>query len=155
LSAAILLLISSQFLVYARQSRNYALAMLLTCVLLLSFLRLQNWKSTWWFALVGVLLFHTHPAGAVPLSILGGLTLVYRPLRNQRKWFWLAAPVIAAVTVPWVFLTINWAGANIGRLTSLTLMPQRLVQYAIECGSVTPLVAAGVLSFLIWFRAYK
>src|SRR6185436_9666895 len=53
------------------------------------------------------------------------------------------------------FLTINWAGANIGRLTSLTLMPQRLVQYAIECGSVTPLVAAGVLSFLIWFRAYK
>jgi 4-amino-4-deoxy-L-arabinose transferase-like glycosyltransferase len=155
LSAAILLLISSQFLLYARQSRNYALAMLLTCILLLAFLKLHNWKSTMWFALVGILLFHTHPAGAIPLSILGALTLTYKPLRNQRKWFWVAAPLIATFTVPWIFLTINWSGANIGRLTSLAPMPQRLLQFAIECGSVTTLVAAGILSFLIWYRAFK
>src|SRR5712692_2880065 len=102
--AATLLVLSVQFLLYARQCRYCALNMLLICWLFWVFFRMKSGRDCVLFVLIAVLLFHIHPYGLVPVFALGSLSLVYRPFAAQRRLLWFAAPVIAVFTLPWLTL---------------------------------------------------
>ena len=145
LSAALLLTLSTQFLIYGRQSRHYALTAALTCLVLLLFMRLRSWQSSAVFAAVAIALFHTHPGGAAVLAALGLMTILHRPFAPERRWFWLISPVIALFTAPWLL----WAGrgyaANTAALSGLGELWPRLGQFVVECLSVTTLVGCGLL----------
>jgi hypothetical protein len=148
LCGGILIIGSVQFLLYCRQSRYYGLAMLLTCLLIDSFLKMRSLSRTVVFGIVAVLLFHTHPIGIAPVLVLGGLTLVDSNFSSQRRWYWRALPVILALTTPWFFL------ARAGYVENGVMLPfsaysffLRLIQYLVECASITPLIGI-VLLFL-------
>ncbi len=146
--AASLLMLSVQFLLYARQCRYGALNMLLMCGLLWSFFRMKSGRGCALFVLIAVLFFHTHPYGLVPVAVLGGLSLVYKAFLAQRRWMWSAAPAIAVLTVPWLALSPNGVRENTAPLQSVGEFFKRFTQAAIECTSVTPFIGTIVL-FLI------
>ena len=148
-SAAILLTVSVQFLLYGRQSRHYALNALLTCLLVLQFTRLKSWTNSILFAIIGILLFHSHPIAIASLVTLGLITLVYAPFREQRRWFWRAAPIIAAFTLPWMVLARRGYAQSTGVLQSVEGFLPRFGQFAIECASVTSMVGAIILFVIV------
>src|SRR5436853_2374370 len=74
--AAALLVSSVQFLLYCRQCRYYSLSILLTCGLIWIFFRMKSARQCVLFAVVAILLFHTHPIGIVPVAVLGIFTLI-------------------------------------------------------------------------------
>src|SRR5262249_12245828 len=110
--AATSLMLSVQFLLYARQCRYFALNIVLIGGLLWSFFGMKSGRGCALFVLVAVLFFHTHPYGLVPVAALGGLSLVYKGFRAQRRWMFLAAPAIVALTVPWLALSPNGVREN-------------------------------------------
>ena len=147
-SAAALLVLSVQFLLYARQCRYCALNMLLICWLFWSFFRMKSTRDCVPFIIAAVLLFHTHPYGIAPAVALGALSLIYRPFAMQRRWIWFAAPVIALFTLPWLALSsLSSSGSALN--TTLPQSPgefvERCVQAFIECTSVTPLIGSAIL----------
>lgn len=154
-SAAALLVLSVQFLIYCRQCRNYPLNMFVTCGLIWSFFRMRSARQSVLFALVAILLFHTHPIGVVPVGVLGILTLIYRPFCEQRRWFWFALPVILIFTLPWLFLAHTGYRENVDRLQSVTQLFGRFVQYLIESASVTPLIGCAVLLLILWATRWR
>ncbi len=137
-SAAVLLTLSVQFLIYARQSRHYSLNAALTCLLVLQFSRLNSWGGSLIFAVVGILLFHSHPIAIAPIAALGLLTLVYPPYREQRRWFWRAVPIIAVFTLPWLVIARAGYAENTGLAGSAAMLVWRMAQFAVESASVTP-----------------
>jgi hypothetical protein len=149
---AVLLIGSVQFVIYCRQCRYYALSILLTILLISIFLKMKSTRHCVLFALVAILLFHAHPISSVPLLALGVLTIVYRPFSSQRRWFWIAAPAIIALTAPWVFLGGAGYAESMGSVQSMPQFAGRFVQYLIECGSVTPLIGVVVLAIVWAFR---
>ena len=151
-AAAILLAASTQFLIYGQQGRNYTLNTLLTCLLIVQFFRLRSWGSAGLFAAIAVLLFHAHPLGLAPIGVLGGLTLVYRPFATYRRWFWRAAPVVAALTLPWLLVATGGYGENTEIAHTVTDLVARAAQFSIECASVAPWVGIFVLAGWIWIR---
>ena len=155
LSATSILFGSIQFLLYCRQCRYYALSMLLMLLLLSIFLRMKSARHCALFALTAVLLFYAHPISAVPLIAFGILTIVYRPFSMQRRWFWIAAPAILALTLPWVFVGGGGYAESMASVQSVPQFIGRFVQYLIECASVTPLVGIAVIALLCGFRAYR
>jgi Dolichyl-phosphate-mannose-protein mannosyltransferase len=147
-SAAALLVLSVQFLLYARQCRYCALNMLLICWLFWSFFRMKSTRDCVPFILASVFLFHTHPYGIAPVVALGALSLIYRPFAMQRRWIWFAAPAIALLTLPWLALSsLSSSGSALN--TTLPQSPgefvERCVQAFIECTSVTPLIGSAIL----------
>ena len=147
-SAAALLVLSVQFLLYARQCRYCALNMLLICWLFWSFFRMKSTRDCVLFILASVFLFHTHPYGIAPVVALGALSLIYRPFAMQRRWIWFAAPAIALLTLPWLALSsLSSSGSALN--TTLPQSPgefvERCVQAFIECTSVTPLIGSAIL----------
>ena len=147
-SAAALLVLSVQFLLYARQCRYCALNMLLICWLFWSFFRMKSTRDCVPFVIAAVLLFHTHPYGIAPVVALGALSLIYRPFAMQRRWIWFAAPAIALLTLPWLALSsLSSSGSALN--TTLPQSPgefvERCVQAFIECTSVTPLIGSAIL----------
>ncbi len=147
-SAAFLLTIAAQFLIYSRQCRNYSLSMLLTLLLVLAFLRLTSRGGCAWFAAMAVLLFHTHPAAMAPIGVLGLLTLVYRPFFQYRRWFWIAIPIIVALTVPWLFMAREGYQENVTIAGALAKVPRRLAQFFVETSSVVSVF--GWAALLAW-----
>ncbi len=144
---AALLVGSVQFLLYGRQGRYYALSMLLTILLVWIFLQMKRWRQSALFALVAILLFHTHPLGAVPVLALGVLTISPRRFSSQRRPFWIATPIIAAFTLPWIAFAGSGYAESMGSVESVPQFAGRVVQYLIECASVTPLI--GAIVFLL------
>jgi len=147
-SAAALLVLSVQFLLYARQCRYCALNMLLICWLFWSFFRMKSTRDCVLFILASVFLFHTHPYGIAPVVALGALSLICRPFAMQRRWIWFAAPAIALLTLPWLALSsLSSSGSALN--TTLPQSPgefvERCVQAFIECTSVTPLIGSAIL----------
>ena len=147
-SAAALLVLSVQFLLYARQCRYCALNMLLICWLFWSFFRMKSTRDCVLFILASVFLFHTHPYGIAPVVALGALSLIYRPFAMQRRWIWFATPAIALLTLPWLALSsLSSSGSALN--TTLPQSPgefvERCVQAFIECTSVTPLIGSAIL----------
>lgn len=143
--AALLTVLSVQFLLYSRQCRNYSLNMLFTCWLFWIFFRMRTARGCVLFALSAILLFHSSPVGLAPLAVLGLLTFVYRPFYPQRRWFWLAMPAIAILTLPWLILARSGYGENSQALDSAGEYFGRFTQYLIECASVTPLIGITIL----------
>ncbi|HYR23002.1 MAG TPA: glycosyltransferase family 39 protein [Chthoniobacterales bacterium] len=149
-SAAALLVFSVQFLLYVRQCRYCALNMLLVCWLFGSFLKMKSARDCALFVLAATLLFHTHPYGLAPVVALGGLSLIYRPFAQQRRWIWFAAPAIALLTLPWLALSsLSSSGSalNTTAAQSAGEFIERCAQALIECTSVTPLTGTAI--FLI------
>jgi 4-amino-4-deoxy-L-arabinose transferase-like glycosyltransferase len=159
-SAAALLVLSVQFLLYARQCRYCALNMLLIVWLFWSFFKMKSARDCVLFILASVLLFHTHPYGIAPVVALGGLSLIYRPFATQRRWVLLAAPAIALLTLPWLALSsLSSSGSALN--TTAAQSPgefiERCAQAFIECTSVTPLIGSVTILLIAAFllRAKK
>ncbi len=146
---AALLASSVQFLLYSRQSRYYSLSMLFTCLLIWIFFQMKSARECVLFAFLAILLFHIHPIGIVPVAVLGILTLSYRPFAPQRRWLWLAVPVVAAFTAPWFALARTGYTENASLVSSIRDFLARFAQYLIECASVTPLVGVMALSVVL------
>jgi 4-amino-4-deoxy-L-arabinose transferase-like glycosyltransferase len=147
-SAALLLTLSVQFLLYSRQSRYYTLAAALSCLLVWQFLRLSSWKRTALFATTAVLLFHSHPITIAPVAAMGALTLLSKSFRDERRWFWRAVPFVAACTVPWLALASGAYAENSGHYGGPVPGPVRQM----SSGSVT---ALGVLAALVVIAARR
>jgi hypothetical protein len=150
LTAAMLLTLSVQFLLYTRQSRNYTLNAALTCLLLLQFSRLHSWGQSALFALIAILLFHSHPIGLVPVAALGLLTHVYPPFRAHRAWFWRAMPAVALFTIPWIVIGRAGYTETTSMLGDLDKFLPRLGQFVVEAASVTSLLGVALLA--IWLK---
>jgi 4-amino-4-deoxy-L-arabinose transferase-like glycosyltransferase len=149
--AAALLVVSVQFLLYARQSRYCALNMLLVCWLFWIFFKMKSVRHCALFILAAALLFHTHPYGLAPVIALGGLSLCYRPFAMQRRWIWFAAPAIAILTLPWLALSsLSSSGSALNTTASESIgeFVERCIQAFIECTSVTPLIGSALLLLL-------
>ena len=152
LCTAAMLVGSVQFLLYCRQCRYYALSMLLTLLLLWTFLKMKSARECALFAVIATLLFHAHPISSLPILALGLLTIIYRPFSIQRRWFWTAAPAIIALTAPWVFFGGSGYAESMGSVQSIPQFAGRIVQYLIECASVTPLLGLVVIGMILGFK---
>ena len=149
LSAAVLLTLSVQFLLFARQARNYPFNALLTCLLVWQFLRLRSWRHAVLFAATGILLFHAHAIGLAAMAALALLTLVHRPFAPLRRWAVPAAIVVGLYALPWVIASqAGYREAMDTTPNAPQLLPQ-LLQFAVECLSVTPLAGAAVLGAFV------
>lgn len=149
-TAAALLTLSVQFLIYSRMSRHYTLNAALTCLLVLQFTRLDSWRSSLLFAGIGILLFHSHPIGMAAVLALGVLTWVHAPSRPHRPWFWRAAAIIGVFTLPWLVLARSGYAENTGLLSDVGVFLPRLGQYLVEIASVSAVL--GTLVLLIVLR---
>ena len=154
-SAAAILMCSVQFLLYCRQCRYYALSMLLTLLLISIFLKMKSARHCVLFALTAIFLFHAHPISAAPLLALGILTIVYRPFSVQRRWFWTVTPVIIALTAPSIVFGGSGYAESMGGVQSIPQFAGRIVQYLIECASVTPILGFAILAGIWVFRKYR
>jgi hypothetical protein len=152
LLASILTMCSVQFLLFCRQSRYYAFAMLLTCLLIDIFLRMKSPKCAVLFSIVAVLLFHTHPIGLVPVFALGALALIHPTFSAQRRWFGITIGPILILTAPWFLIARTGYTENAELVSSVRDFIIRLAQYGIECASVAPLIGIGILC-LVGFAA--
>ncbi len=147
-TAAALLVLSVQFLLYARQCRYCSLNMLLVVWLFWVFFEMKSARNCALFVLVSVLLFHTHPYGIAPVVALGVLSFIYRPFKPQRRWIWFAAPAIALLTLPWIAISSLFStGVALNTSVPQTLgdVFERCFQAFIEATSVTPLIGTGLL----------
>jgi hypothetical protein len=154
-SAAVLLVLSVQFLLYSRQSRYYALSMLFTCLLIWTFFQMKSLRDSLLFALLAVLLFHIHPIGIVPVGVLAVFTLLHRPFAPQRRWFLVALPGVIVFTLPWFAFAHTGYTENAALVPSIRDFFARFAQYLIECASVTPLVGVIVLSAVLLIQCRR
>jgi 4-amino-4-deoxy-L-arabinose transferase-like glycosyltransferase len=150
-AAALLLVASPQFLLYARESRSYALNMLFTVLLLWGFLRLGRRRYDPWLGLAAVLLFYVQimPA-AVALGACGALALFHPGERWRLKALMARAPWVAALTLPWMWVTWSSVEANWTPIGSVAQFPQRLAQLGAEASVAIPLVGWAVGLPLVW-----
>lgn len=151
--AALLLTASVQFLLFARQARNYPFHALLTCLLIWQFLRLDSWKRSVGFALLGIALFHTHPLGVAAVGALAALTFISPDFRSARRWCWPAALAVGVYAAPWV--VVSQAGHSEAATSILGLrdLAGRVAQFFVEYGSVAPVVGSMLLGVVLWRRA--
>jgi len=147
--SAALLTCSVQFLLYCRQCRYYSLNMFFGSLLLWVFFGMRSARSCALFTILGILLFHSHPFGIVLVGALGLVSLVYPSFRAQRRWFCLSGPVIAVFTLPWIALARHGYAENSQLVRSVAQFCGRVIQYLIECASMTPLIGIAILS-VIW-----
>jgi 4-amino-4-deoxy-L-arabinose transferase-like glycosyltransferase len=146
LCSASLLTASVQFLLFCRQCRYYPLSMLLACLLVWIFFNMRSIRSALLFAIVGILLFHSHPFGIVLIGALGLIGFAYPIVPDQRRFLCWAGLVIALFVFPWIaFVRSGYAGDSVP-VSSTAQFAGRLIQYAIECTSVTPLIGIVILS---------
>jgi len=149
--AGVLLTVSVQFLLFARQARNYPVHALLTCAVIWCFLRLDSWRRSALLAALGILLFHTHPGGLVTFGALGLATLVVAECRRRQRWYWPAAVVVGAYAIPWTLMSRAGYGEAATAPTSVVDVGHRLAQFLVEYASVTPLVALVLCGAALWW----
>jgi len=150
--ASALLMLSVQFLIYARQSRHYTLNAALTCLLVLQFTRLRSWGTSLVFAAIGILLFHSHPIGLAAVAALGLASMMFAQFRPCRPWFWRATAVMAPFTLPWLLVARTGYAKNIGVLDDVNVFLPRLGQFIIEWASVTSVIGLVALAVILWRR---
>lgn len=152
ISAAILLTLNVQFLLFSRQARNYSFHALLTCLLVWQFQRLRSRRDAAVLAGIGILLFHTHPIGLAAVAGLGLLTLVDRSFKDIRHCFWPAALAVGIYATPWLIVSQAGYERNLMPLEEAGVFLPRLLQFVIESASVTPLVGLTALVLIVSFR---
>ena len=152
-AAALLLLASAQFLLYARESRSYALNMLLTVALLWGFLRLGERRRDPWLAVAAVLLFHVQilPA-ALALGACAAVALGVPEARHRLRPLLARAPFVAALTLPWLWISWSAAGANWQPLQYAGQLPSRLAQLGAESTLMIPYLGWALGLPLVWRR---
>ena len=152
-AAGLLLLASTQFLLYARECRSYALNMLFTTAVLYGFLRLGGRKRDLWLVVAAVLLFHSQilPA-AIALAACGAPALLHRRFRSRLRPLLLRAPWVLALTVPW--LALGWweVATNWRPLDGGLELPARLSQLGVESMVAIPWLAWIVALPRLWPR---
>ena len=151
-TGAALLTLSVQFLIFSRTSRHYTLNAALTCLLVLMLTRLRSWSDSIRFAIVAVLLFHSHPIGLVAVLALGAASLAYPPYRVHWPWLWRGAAMAAPLTLPWLILARRGYSESTGLLRDISVLLPRLGQYIIEVASVTSVVGSILLLVVLWRR---
>jgi 4-amino-4-deoxy-L-arabinose transferase-like glycosyltransferase len=139
LAAALLLLASVQFLLYARECRHYALNMLLSLAWVLAFVRLRRRPREAATPLVGTLLFYTHPLAAAALGVaLTGVALLHPGFAALRLRWLLRLAAMAVACLPWVWLSAGGMGENASLLLRGVEWPNRLAQLGIESLAAVP-----------------
>jgi 4-amino-4-deoxy-L-arabinose transferase-like glycosyltransferase len=154
-TAALLLTMSVQFLLFSRQARNYSFNALFTCLLVFQFLRLDSPGRAFAFAAVGILLFHTHAVGLAAVAGLGVLTLVMPSLAPVRRWFWPAALAVFAYATPWLVISRTGYSTSTVPLRTMSDLLARGLQFAAEYASVTPVLGVAALLLYVWIRACR
>lgn len=147
--SATLLTASVQFLLYCRQCRYYPLSMLLSVLLVWIFFNMRSIRSALFFAIVGILLFHSHPFGIVFVGALGLVGFAYPLDPDQRRFLCWAGFVIALFILPWIAFVRSGYAVHSIPVSSTAQFGGRLIQYAIECTSVTPLIGIVILSSIV------
>jgi hypothetical protein len=153
LAAALLLVASAQFLLYARECRSYTLNMLLTVLLLWGFLRLGVRRRDPWLAAAAVLLFHVQilPA-AIALGACALLALLHPACRSRLAALLRRAPWVALFTLPWMAVTWSAVRTNWAPLADLAEVPVRLVQLGAEASVAIPALGWVLGLPLVWHR---
>lgn len=152
-AAGLLLLASTQFLLYGREARSYALNMLLTVLVLAFFSRLGERRRDPWLAIAAVLLFHVQ---ILPAALaLGACALVALVVPSERKRFapllW-RAPWVMAATLPWLALSWSATGTNWESLASVRELLPRIGQLVVEATVAIPWLGFAIGLPLAWRR---
>ena len=156
-TAALLLTTSVQFHLFARQSRQYGLNMLFTCLLALAFVHLDKRRMRWGLAATAVVLFHVHPLPALAtMAALAALVLWHPDFRASRRGFAQAAAAASVLTVPWFVLAQGSLKTNTDPLAELRWLVPRLAQFTIEYAAVAPVLGwIGLALVLLARRARR
>jgi len=152
--AAMILTMSVQFLLYSRQCRNYSLNMVFTCALLAIFLSMESRRGCAWFTLTAICLFCAHPIGLIPIGVLCIMPFIYKPFFSKRQWVSVAVPIIGVFALL-CLVQARRHGQNTTAAATVGDFFARLVQFFIECGSVTPLIGVLGLSAAVYFIASR
>ena len=155
LAAAILLPTSTQFLLYARESRSYAFNMLFTVVVLWCFVLLRdraqggaaasNGRGARFdiravgLVVAAVLLFHSQimPA-AIAIGTCALLALFHPRFRPRLGALLRLAPWVMLFTLPWIALTWSETHTNWMPLESAGALLQRIAQLGAESTVAIP-----------------
>jgi hypothetical protein len=152
LAAALALLCSAQFLLYARECRSYALNMLLTTAVLAGFLRLGVRRRDALLAAAAVLLFHVQFIGAaIAIATCAALALAHPRFRPRLPALVRRAPWVIAFTVPWLLLTWNAVQTNWRPIASAAEWPARVAQLGAESMVAVPWL--GWIAAAPWVRS--
>jgi hypothetical protein len=82
------------------------------------------------------------------VAAFGVLSLIHPQFASERRWFFAAGPVIAVLTLPWTAIARFGYAENSKLVTSVPQFCGRVIQYLIECASVTPLIGVGILGMV-------
>lgn len=148
-AAALALVASTQFVLYARECRSYGFNMLFTMLLLHGFVRLRPSgadggaagarRPDVWLAVAAVLLFHTQiiPA-AIALATCGALALLHPRFRPRLPALLWRAPFVIALTAPWMLVTWSAVQTNWKPLEGGLEWPSRVLQLGAESMVAVP-----------------
>jgi hypothetical protein len=152
-AAGLLLLASTQFLLYGREARSYAPNMLLTLLVLAGFLRLGERRRDPWLAIAAVLLFHVQvlPA-ALALGACAAVALLHPAHRHRLVPLLARAPWVMAATLPWLALAWSASGTNWTPLESAATLLPRVGQLAVESLVAVPWLGWAIGIPLVWRR---
>jgi hypothetical protein len=152
-AAALLLVASTQFLLYAREARSYGFNMLFTMVLLYGFVRLEGRRRDAWLVVAAVLLFHTQiiPA-AIALGATGALALFHPRFRPLLRPLLSRAPLVIALTAPWLVLGWTATQTNWRPLEAGLAWPSRMAQLGAESMVAIPWLGWAIGLPLLWRR---
>jgi 4-amino-4-deoxy-L-arabinose transferase-like glycosyltransferase len=143
-AAGLVLLATPQFLLYARECRSYGLNMLLTVAVLAAFLGLRDGvrRGGAWLVLAAVLLFHVQilPA-ALAVGACGVLALAHPRFRATLPALLRRAPLVMALTLPWIALGWNAVQTNWRPLERAAELPLRAAQLGAESMAAVPWLA--------------
>src|SRR5262249_6614146 len=144
---------SAQFQLYARESRSYALNMLLTMAVLWGFLRLGERRRDPWLAIAGVLLFHVQilPA-ALALGACAAVALAVPGQRHRLRPLLARAPFVIAFTAPWFWISWSATGTNWKPLQHGSEIWWRLAQLGAESTLMVPYLGWAIGLPLVWGR---
>ena len=151
-SAAVLLMLSVQFLLFSRQARNYSVHALLTCLLLWQFVGLNSWRRSLLFGGTGIALFHAHPLGLATVASLAAVTLVCRDCRALWRWAWPPAIAVGLYATPWLMLSREGHAEAATTMNGIGDLVWRLGQFAIEYASIAPVIGIVALALALWRR---
>lgn len=150
-ASALLLLASTQFLLYGREARSYAPNMLLTVVVLWGFLRVGTRRRDPWLVVASALLFHVQilPA-AIAIAACGLLAIATREHRPRFVPLLRRAPLVMLATLPWLALSWSATGTNWTSLGSLAELGPRIGQLAVEATVAIPWLGWAIGLPLVW-----
>ena len=152
-AAGLLLLASTQFLLYGREARSYAPNMLFTLLVLAGFLRLGERRRDPWLAIGAVLLFHVQilPT-ALALGACACAALLHPAHRHRFVPLLARAPWVMALTLPWLALSWSATGVNWTPLESVAELLPRIGQLGVESWVAVPWLGWAIGIPLVWRR---